>query len=70
MGAGNANIRSEFVDGDLVFKAVDGTTLLTLTAAGAVMVGTLDLLSIPTADQEDSSSIWLDSGVLKVSTAG
>lgn len=70
MGAGYANVTSEFVDGDLVFRTAGGVTLLTLTGDGKVMVGTLDLLSIPTTDPGDEETIWLDEGVLKIAGAG
>lgn len=70
MGSGFTKVTSEYVDGDLVFKAQDGTTLLTLTGDGEALVGGVDLLAIPTSDPGDSSTIWNDSGTLKVAGAG
>lgn len=47
---------------------------LTVESGGELEVSGTDwaaiLAAIPTSDQEDSSTIWNDGGVLKVSTAG
>lgn len=53
-------------------KAVDftGTFKLNGTAVTATAAELNLLDGIPTADPEDSSTIWNDGGVLKVATAG
>ena len=58
--------------GDEFVVTADGK--ITIASGGELEISGTDfaaiLAAIPTSDQEDSSTIWNDNGVLKVSTAG
>lgn len=63
-----------FEQGTGVLVVPNGTSIR-VEGGGAFVVGSTDfasvLASVPTADQEDGATVWLDNGQLKVSsTAG
>ena len=67
------NITAEWDDtGSLVFRTSAGDVILKLDSASLVAINEAAAIvaAIPTADEEDSATIWNHNGVLKVSSAG
>lgn len=67
-----ANVRCDWVNGNQIFRAADGSPILEIdgTTKAVIIHGDLRLPSVPTADQDDEVTVFANSGVLTVSSDG